>query len=310
MDDIILSICIPTYNRAQELERQLRFFFDEIDERNEFEIIVTDNSTNEDTKIVTEAFIVSYKYLRYYKNEKNIGLVDNVIKAVELSKGKYVLVLGDDDKFEKGILDYILYNIKNNDNIGALFLNHDFFGPKIANTQSLFKEGAYFSTLNEEFIMDYFTESIHGGFMFISANVIRRSQYLECIKKIHSKNTAFPLIVPLYALINKGMMVLNEVFIHDKLGEVSWHKDRYSIFSLEKLESLVELNKYTTSKHTRNIIKKFINFRTFNKNSIKLLFSAPFKYFKLILILIRNKLLFAYLWNLVRISLKKVNKNV
>lgn len=294
MDKIILSICLPTYNRVYEIERQLKFINSEIGQRLDVEIVVTDNSTNEDTKMIIDAYNKSNDLLRYYKNSKNIGLVNNVIKAVNLCKGEYVWVLGDDDKLEEGVLDYIINNIKKNSDIGVIFLNHSFFGTNIIHDNPLFEKGNFYKSINEDFINQYFTETIHGGFMFISANVIKHNLYSECINKAYKKNMAFPLIVTLYALAKGGMLILDEVFIHDKLGNVSWYNERYVIFSLGKLESLIELDRIIDNVHITNVIKKLITFRSFHNSAIKLMFTKPIQHMKLILMLIKSNNLCYY----------------
>lgn len=108
--DPLLSICIPTYNRADLLKRTLRSFEDG---NKEVEVVICDNSNNIDSRKVAEetmqTFIGSWAY---YKNEPPIGPIENVNKAVRLSRGKFIYVLHDDDFLYPGGLLAILAKLK------------------------------------------------------------------------------------------------------------------------------------------------------------------------------------------------------
>ena len=67
-DELLISILIPTYNRP---EKTLRAVYSALQQNySHIEVIVTDNSDNDQTKNLLES-IISDKRLRYYKNETN-----------------------------------------------------------------------------------------------------------------------------------------------------------------------------------------------------------------------------------------------
>ena len=69
MEDILLSICIPTYNRAdivyECVKECLKISGDDI------EVVVNDNCSTDDTKGKLEKIVD--KRFRYYRNNENIG---------------------------------------------------------------------------------------------------------------------------------------------------------------------------------------------------------------------------------------------
>ncbi|MBK7095860.1 MAG: glycosyltransferase [Saprospiraceae bacterium] len=68
----LLSITIPTYNRASFLKetlKQLFFQFDEID-INQIEIIVSDNCSTDNTSEVIFEFVKKGFQINYIRNEK------------------------------------------------------------------------------------------------------------------------------------------------------------------------------------------------------------------------------------------------
>lgn len=73
MEKPLVSICIPTYNRSE----QLKITLDTIVSQNEFmkglvEIVISDNASEDDTEQIGTGYSERYKNVFYYKNEKNI----------------------------------------------------------------------------------------------------------------------------------------------------------------------------------------------------------------------------------------------
>lgn len=97
MDDkIILSVLIPTMNRAKYL-KDLLFSFESLDKVNyNWEVIVIDNCSTDNTGKVVEEFIkrkvINIKY--YY--EQKIGLHEGRHRGAKEASGTYVAYLDDD----------------------------------------------------------------------------------------------------------------------------------------------------------------------------------------------------------------------
>jgi glycosyltransferase involved in cell wall biosynthesis len=106
----VLSICIPTYNRTDLLRRTLRSFEGGTPE---VEVIICDNSDNDDSGRMAKEEMASFKGCwSYHKNEPPIGPIDNVNKGIKLSHGKFVYVLHDDDYLFPGGIATILEKLK------------------------------------------------------------------------------------------------------------------------------------------------------------------------------------------------------
>lgn len=105
---VILSICIPTFNRAGLLDKTLNAICQQINNRDGVEIIVSDNSSTDDTKDVVGKFQNSNLPIKYYCNEKNLGLDLNTLKCVQYANGEYCWLCSDDDIPLNGSLDRIL----------------------------------------------------------------------------------------------------------------------------------------------------------------------------------------------------------
>jgi len=106
----LLTIAIPTFNRCCFLKQSLFQLNLEISKFNlkYIEIIVSDNaSTDQTTQVVADA-VISGLEVRYILNSENIGSDANIAQCFNQANGKYVLILGDDDLFVDGSLNWLI----------------------------------------------------------------------------------------------------------------------------------------------------------------------------------------------------------
>jgi len=95
-----LSICIPTYNRHDELLRLIKSI--EIAAKSlpstaDVEVVVSDNASTDGTEVVMREAESRLNYIIYSRNEKNQGFAANLNKAIEISSGDYCWLMGSDD---------------------------------------------------------------------------------------------------------------------------------------------------------------------------------------------------------------------
>ena len=113
----LLSICIPTWNRAKILSLSLNSFQDQLTAigSSEIEIFISDNASDDDTPQIVQSFIDQGMPITYNRNSKNLGAAGNFIKCMQWASGKYIWLLGDDDLLKDGAVSYILDLIRNGD---------------------------------------------------------------------------------------------------------------------------------------------------------------------------------------------------
>lgn len=102
----LLSISIPTFNRAGYLELCLSQFAPEADLVNDgvLEILVSDNCSSDSTSDVIDALRARGLAVRSIRNETNIGSDANIAQCFNEARGHYVQILGDDDLYLPGRL--------------------------------------------------------------------------------------------------------------------------------------------------------------------------------------------------------------
>ena len=113
MNKPLISICITSYNRINELIRLLN----SIDTKyiDEIEVIVSEDHSPLREQI--EDRVIEYSKTSLYQiifnsNKENLGYDNNLAKLISLSSGKYTLFMSDDDIFISGALDKIVKLLK------------------------------------------------------------------------------------------------------------------------------------------------------------------------------------------------------
>lgn len=124
----LISICIPTYNRNEELRNLYINFLKKIEIKflDDVELVVCDNS--DDDLAIVNASIFS-KNVKYIKNESNLGFAKNVLKCYEQASSKYIWIISDnDDIFIENLIEVINYlKVTDNDCVLLPFRTTDLF---------------------------------------------------------------------------------------------------------------------------------------------------------------------------------------
>ena len=92
-----LSICIPNYNKPECLNNCLNSILKASENiQFKFEICISDNCSESNIKEVIKPYEKNLN-IKFNKNNKNLGMGANILKVVEMAKGKFVWIIGNDD---------------------------------------------------------------------------------------------------------------------------------------------------------------------------------------------------------------------
>ncbi len=179
-----LSICIPSYNRPNQLLKLLNSIY--VEDYREIEIIICEdnsprrndiisavNSFNEKTKITC----------KLYLNVINLGYDENLKELIKKANGEYIMYMGDDDVFQEGSLvkyvkflkknshlGYILrrYTVRHNNGINEEFIYYNsdqYFEPGINAFNSLFRKSVFISgfCFKRSYVLSFYETSYFKG---------------------------------------------------------------------------------------------------------------------------------------------------
>lgn len=119
-----LSIIVASYKNPQLLRLCLDAILENVSlKEEEYEIIVVDGATEENTKdLMREKF----PKIKFKSNQDNVGFLKLVDQGLDLAKGKYYLIINGDIILQKDSVEKMLDFIKNNPDVGIV-------GPKLIN---------------------------------------------------------------------------------------------------------------------------------------------------------------------------------
>lgn len=97
----LLSVCIPTRNRARYLQEILAAFAKQVSQ-NKFGpehvgFHVSDNASDDNTPEVFQGFAQQVSWAKYWRNPSNIGADRNILHVRTHARGQYIWAIGDDE---------------------------------------------------------------------------------------------------------------------------------------------------------------------------------------------------------------------
>ncbi|GHT41408.1 hypothetical protein FACS189437_08270 [Bacteroidia bacterium] len=105
MNKIVFSVVICTYNRAKYLSETLESLARQTYPVADFEIIIVDNNSPDNTAEVGQSFINQYPHLNiHYIKELQQGISHARNRGVNEAKGKFITFLDDDETVDADFL--------------------------------------------------------------------------------------------------------------------------------------------------------------------------------------------------------------
>lgn len=184
----LLTINIPTFNRAQLLDKQLAWLSQAIKGfESECEIFISDNCSTDRTQQVIEKWqkIIDNVTFRTSKNSVNLGVMANIICCLKNASGKYVWTIGDDDPIQERTLGYVLMILKRHPDLTLMYMNcngHESLTGQIA-VERWFDSNSDEPTVDGKAAYEACLKRSFGGVIFISAVVYQTNLVQLAVQK-------------------------------------------------------------------------------------------------------------------------------
>lgn len=114
-----LSICLITYNRSTYLRKTLTEFFTAADFSFDYEVLVCDNCSTDETSEVVAELMRDHPQLRYVRQTRNVGPEANLVAAFHMAEGEYVVYLADDDQLVPEAVARVLAYMDEHPDVGV-----------------------------------------------------------------------------------------------------------------------------------------------------------------------------------------------
>lgn len=177
MPEAILTIIVPTYNRAGHLARLLAALRIELEGLHPLvELLVSDNASTDATQEVTAQAAGDWPALTVQRHDQNLGPEGNFLSCLPRVSTKYFWIMGDDDCPKPGVLAKLLTLLVEKQPT-LLFLNSQWVEEIPAHEKNEIPRPLQFSKMSAL----PFSKATHVWVTFISGMIVNRETLRELV---------------------------------------------------------------------------------------------------------------------------------
>ena len=127
MTEPLVSICIPAYKKPEYVIRAIQSIINQTYKN--VEVIISDDSPNQDIKIAIQPYISELK-INYYHNSPALRSPINWNNALNKASGDYIMLLHQDDWFDSiHAIAIFVAAFNTNESIGFVFCKNTAIQP-------------------------------------------------------------------------------------------------------------------------------------------------------------------------------------
>ena len=260
-NNIKLSIAIPTYNGAHYIREALDSIisqWDDIDE--EVEIVVSDNASTDQTAEIIREYQNKYPFIKYFRNDENIGADRNFDSAVRRSTGEYVWLFSDNDKMTPEAIREVLKVIRSHKDLAVIAVNYSIFDEKLGKNIKDRVVSEYENILFES--AHDFWDKLDILSALVSVNIVRRSLWNDSnVEYFYSTNWLHVGAI-ISILPNRKSFFISCPLVQIISGPTGWEIGgnglRYSIMLEDVFYTMNKLgyDEYTLDKILKSFFKR------------------------------------------------------
>jgi abequosyltransferase len=175
MRNKILTIAIPTFNRADSLSLLLRTLARDLrDLEDQIDIIISDNASSDNTFKTIEEFQAVWPMAKVLLSSINRGPEENFCQCIDRISTKYFWILGDDDLPKLGAIEKILHLLRN-ESPDLVYLQSEWY-ENISNASQGEMAGNIVYSKMGQF---QFARRVNVWFTFISGMIVNFDSYKQ-----------------------------------------------------------------------------------------------------------------------------------
>lgn len=223
--DVLLSICIATYNRGHYIAETLRSIVDQLDDR--VELVIVDGASSDDTVSQIEVFSQRHPQLRFYRESSNSGVDRDFDKAVGYARGRYVWLMTDDDLCVPHAVETVLSAARQDDDLivlNAEVANADF--SMVLNKRLLnIDEDVTYRRNHEQLFVDAIQ-----CLTFIGATVIKRDLWVSRERETYYGSLFIHVGVIFQSPPIERIRIIAEPLVRIRYGNAMWTPRSFEIW--------------------------------------------------------------------------------
>lgn len=229
MNDVLLSICISTYNRAPFIGETLDCILSQAPA--DVEIVIVDGASTDNTQSVIRPFLGRHPQIRYQRQEKNQGVDRDFDAAVVLARGKYCWLFSDDDLLKPDAVALVLRKLSSDADL--LIVNAEVRNADLRETI----QERRLPMAGDRFYPPEETNSLLADtadyLSFIGCVIVRRSLWLERERKRYFGSLFIHVGVVFQERLPKGALVVADPLIIIRYGNAMWTSRAFEILHIK-----------------------------------------------------------------------------
>ena len=261
----LLTIGIPTYNRASRLAETLDLWMAQIEKdggRLPCQIVVRDNSSDGDTASMMETHREK-PYVKYVWNGGNIGYGKNINNALLDSDGEFVWLVADNDIPLNDAVDKIFRLLEANRGVDFFAIDNTFVDEEtreVVLPKAFFKQTGIYA--GDSFLRSHDNVYAIGG---IGTSLYRTSEIQKIVRRLGHRTTAHHTTVLTGALISDGrpVCVPEGVYYCDTRYDKNYScREKFELGVQSHIQSMLIVEEYADRKifdrsaHRRPFMKR------------------------------------------------------
>jgi glycosyltransferase involved in cell wall biosynthesis len=280
----LLTIAIPTFNRADALDRQLSWLVQAIAGfEAECEILVSDNGSSDRTPEVIHQWQAKLPSLQSIRHLENVGVLKNIAGCLRAATTPYVWTIGDDDPIQDRAVPYVLGQIKQHDDLSLLFLNFsgrnqitgDPVHPPTIEGNRWFDVETEDGNGDGKAIFEHCFDKSVGAVIFLSAIIYRTEQVQQALNtwKEADENWIYLAYLAGYCAAQGRTVVTREVYLECIVGVSYWQKEGRSALLMQYKHTSEVLMKLEEQGYSPRFCRQMI-IKSFREANLKVLLGA------------------------------------
>jgi glycosyltransferase involved in cell wall biosynthesis len=132
-NEILLSIAIPTFNGSKYLQDTLESIVPQIlSYPHNVDVVISDNASEDNTKDIVKKYQEKYQFIKYFRNDVNVGPDKNFDLAIRRSGGKYVWLFSDDDLLQPGSIEAVINTTTAFPELEIIWINYGLYNEDLS----------------------------------------------------------------------------------------------------------------------------------------------------------------------------------
>ena len=280
----LLSVIMPTYNRAWIIEYSLNLIKNQVVRNAEdVELIVCNNASTDNTVEVINNYLKNNDFFKFVNYTTHVEIGISISRSIDNASGKYFLLWGDDDVPDPRMIDTYVDALKRYKDLGCIYSNR--LQAFASDGQPLQKVSVFDKRFEKQEILfdnsETFIKTCYYGMTFLSVDLLSVDAWKKGKFLYNKEHFGFEYLAPfLYGISGSKCLYINYPMCIQRLLEKPRYIEKWVLYfyvglprALKQMEDLGVITNwqdmykdYQYTKSDDAFINRFVSICLPNRN--------------------------------------------